>query len=275
MFNKIIFYEIIKKDVKVANLLMRTSKKINEWIYDNKQLMQYIALNYQTKLEKRLNLELHRCLNLPIENDYTITDLWMDGGYGNVNKISFNMVDDQMNLIGTGVTASSFQLSEEQVIRRLQNPSNMEAATEIKQIIPLYKKAEKYANVDRRYNPIIDLLNNVDDMLLKCQNTKMIPHIIPKIDPIDNMSLEPLMPYVLTEPSPPSTAVQGFDVNTFYQQNKHDFVFFISFFYGCFLINLNSDFAALIAISTMFIVIICCAFSKVVELCDEIKISKI
>jgi hypothetical protein len=173
-------------------------------------------------MEKKLNYELHRSLSLPLPPDNILTELWIDGGgFGNGTRLSFNLVDNQGNRIGGGMTASSFQLTEDQIIHRLVNPSNVEAILEIKKLSIMYRNAEKYANADnKQHNPTIDLLNNFKSMILIFSD---------KVEKIiqDKNSLSKTTKIV----DPPETFSQN-DETTFYQRNNKTIVLLIGFFIG-------------------------------------------
>ena len=156
-FDRIIFYEIIKKDLSLANPLMRSSKKLNKWIHENIELMQMLGLFYQSKLQKQINTHLHRCFNTREDTD--INFLYIDNHYDVRRKV----------VICWNPSPNSMDISESQVCARLENnDSCFESAELIKNKLSiLYKNAEKYANRKGDFNSYIDLLNNFNNVMVK------------------------------------------------------------------------------------------------------------
>ena len=231
--NKLIYYEIIKKDLSLANPLLRSCKKINKWIYDNKSLMKHIALYYQSKIENRINFELHRFINFPFNDTTdTFTDLWVDGvKYSSKPEftLSFNLKD----IGGARVTnIPSFKLSQEELSNRLQNPSNIDAALIIKLQSQLYNDAEKYANVEGKHNGMIDLLDNFKNMLIifNFQEKSHLSIVEQKID--TNLNTD-------TDLNTPSLLLPASNSQNFYEQNKLNIVFVIGFLIGIIMLYYN------------------------------------
>ena len=168
-FDRVIFYEIIKKDLSLANPLMRSSKKLNRWIHENIELMQMIGLFYQSKLQKQINAHLHRCFNTCKDTD--IDFLYIDSSdYEDKQKvvISWKYID-----AAAGVRPGIFfttQILESQVCTRLENVSCFESAELIKNKLSImYRDAEKYANRKGDFNSYIDILNNFNNIMVKFQ----------------------------------------------------------------------------------------------------------
>jgi len=56
--DRVVLYEILKWDFKLANKFMNTCKTINRQIHENKTLMNKLTKYYQPMLQKKINVEL-------------------------------------------------------------------------------------------------------------------------------------------------------------------------------------------------------------------------
>jgi len=193
--DRMCFYQIIENDLTLANVFMRSSKKLNQWIHENVDLMRKIALYYQSIYQPKINFELLRCFNLPLTENLVVESLYVDGsnyGMAATPKLSIKTSVDPhppaaavigMPMIPMGPAVT--QLSEDQVYFRLQNPSNSESVSNILNFYGvLYGKAEKFANPKLEFNPFLDILNNFDFAMKKFKDGRESEKIIPlQIEP--------------------------------------------------------------------------------------------
>ena len=91
--DRVILYEILKWNFRLANVFMRTCKKINRQLHENGILMHKLSKYYQPRLEKDINFELARIFldDSHIAQSSILTELETLGNQFNDELAGFNV----------------------------------------------------------------------------------------------------------------------------------------------------------------------------------------
>ena len=160
--DRVLLNKMLDCDFTLSNVFMRTCKKFNRYVHDNKTIMDKLSRHYQPRLETEIHFELNRLFGGEIQKNLNVRKieniLINDNHNDKKNKVSEIILFEK-----NGLVLKSFTFKKTDALFK----KNIIAVREIKRLGDIYLNSTGHRINDDKYEKKMSTMINNFIILLK------------------------------------------------------------------------------------------------------------